>query len=77
MFAPIRRSNHKNFDIHISAQLHSGRLVIYEVLPSPLPVQLAMLRLGQASRRFLKTRLPIRRSGLAILPIYHLEDANG
>ena len=76
LFEPIRRSLGRDFEVHISAQITSGRLVVYEVLPAPLPVHMVVLRAGQVSRRYLKTRLPIRRSGLAILPVYHREHAN-
>jgi glycosyltransferase involved in cell wall biosynthesis len=76
LFEPIRRSLGRDFEVHISAQITSGRLVVYEVLPAPLLVHMVVLRAGQVNRRYLKTRLPIRRSGLAILPVYHREDAN-
>jgi glycosyltransferase involved in cell wall biosynthesis len=76
LFDPIRRSLGCDFEVHISAQITSGRLVVYEVLPAPLPVHMVVLRAGQVSRRYLKARLPIHRSGLAILPVYHWEDAN-
>lgn len=76
LFSPIRRSLGQNFEVNISAEITSGRLVVYEVLPDPLPVQLAVLRTGQVSRRYLKARLPLRRNGLAILPVYCREDAH-
>lgn len=76
MFEPIRRSLGQDFEVHISAEVVSGRLAIYEMLPKPQSVHLAVLRVGQASRRYLKARLPLRRSGLAVLPIYHREAAD-
>ena len=76
MFEPIRRSFGQDFEVQISAEVVSGRLAIYEMLPKPQSVHLAVLRVGQASRRYLKARLPLRRSGLAVLPIYHREAAD-
>lgn len=76
MFEPIRRSLGQNFEVQISAEVASGRLAIYEMLPKPQSVHLAVLRVGQASRRYLKARLPLHRSGLAVLPIYHREAAD-
>lgn len=75
-FAPIRRSLGQVFEVRISARLSSGRLVVYEALPQPQIFHLAALRAAQASRRYLKARLPLRRSGLAVLPIYQREDAD-